>query len=608
METRRTPGYATARGGGRTAPSVHAPSPARRAVVLRSAVLAVAAVVVHLTCLPNGFTQDDFLYVVRNQQARSAPWDLFFSQYGSSPIYRPVAMLTYAANLATTGDAPLGFHLVNLILHALVAVLLYILLRELLSAVAMPAGDPAARAAGHARVARARPPASFEVAFAAALLFAVHPIHSEAVAAVVGRSELLAAGFVFAAWLAHLRGRTLAASACFLLALLSKESAIVFPALVALGDVALRRKLRLSGYAWYAAALALFLLASWHAVGAPDPGQGSFLDNPLRELSAWSRVPAALGVALRYLALHLFPATLSADYSFEAIPVASSAGARIAVAAVAAALLAAWLWSFRRDRRVFLAGSLYVVGFAVTSNVAFPIGTIMGERLAYLPSAGFCLLAAILLERVALRREGAAMAILVAVAVALGVRTAVRDRDWQDNLTLFTAAVRAYPSNAKARHNLGVELLDRGDLAGARAELEEAYRIHPEYPDLLASLGVLAYRSGDKPGAARFMRAALDRSGLGNANYEDLLINYAGVLMELGNDAEALAWLDRLIAVSPGNARAYNARGILYLRRGSLDAARADLRRAIELEPRDQQARSLLAKLDAKPAAPSDGP
>jgi protein O-mannosyl-transferase len=120
--------------------------------------------------------------------------------------FRSVTIASFALNWAAAGAHPLVFHLVNLLLHTAVVVVLYLVLRSLLDSV----------------------PNASTIAFAAALLFAVHPIHTEAVASIVGRSELLAAGFLLAAWLLHLNDKVIAALLCFLLALLSKESAVAF--------------------------------------------------------------------------------------------------------------------------------------------------------------------------------------------------------------------------------------------------------------------------------------------------------------------------------------------------------------------------------------------
>lgn len=178
--------------------------------------LLAAVVLVYGNSLRNAFTMDDDLYITTNSQVTAPTLRAIFAPNKPSNLFRPVTFATFAVNWAAAPGRPFAFHVVNLLLHAGVTCLLYLVLQNLL------AWSPRGKA----------------VAFAAALLFAVHPIHTEAVSSIVGRSELLAAGFLFAAWLLHLQDREIGALICFVVALLSKESAVAFLPLVLLGDYA----------------------------------------------------------------------------------------------------------------------------------------------------------------------------------------------------------------------------------------------------------------------------------------------------------------------------------------------------------------------------------
>lgn len=543
--------------------------------VRRPAVLpAAAAVAVYFNCVANDFTQDDFYYIVQNEQIRHSPWLLFTNPYLGSGLYRPLGLLSYAFNYALHGLHPLGFHAVNVLLHAAVTVLFYLLIRELLE----------------------RP----RTALAAALLFAVHPIHTEAVASAVGRTELLAAGFLLGAWLLHVRGRFWTAALCFLMALMSKESAAAFLVLAPAGDY-VRGRLRASRvYACYSAVFAFYVTLWWNAAGQLGLSLIPFLDNPLAELPAFWCILNALKVAWKYLALLLLPWRLSADYSFNAIPVLRSWTALLPALLAGGAVLTVCLWSFRRRRPVFLCFVIYLAGFALTANVLFPIGTIMAERLAYLSSAGLCLLAGLGWEWMASRRTRAAVAALAVVFVAFALRTVVRNRDWRNDFTLFASAVRAAPQSAKARHNLGVQYMNRRDLENARLQFEAAYRIYPEYPDLLGSMGLLFFQTGDKARAERYMEEALGRSGRDNPHYDELATNYAALLIDTGRYDAALALLERTIAAAPRFARAYSNRAVIHYRREEWNLARADLETALRLDPANGQARSLLLRINQR--------
>ena len=227
------------------------------------AILLAAVVLVYGNTLQNQFTMDDGLYVLSNPQVTEPSLHALFSPNRFSSVFRPVTFATMALNWALGGTEPLGYHLFNLLLQAGVVWLLYLFLLEILE--------------GY--------PQKESVAFAAALLFAVHPIHTEAVASVAGRAEMLAAGFLLAAWVLHLRDREILALVCFVLALLSKESAVAFLPLVLLGDYSTGRWKSRLRYAAIAAVTLLYLGLLWDVQGGRF-GQAtiSLMDNPLASL------------------------------------------------------------------------------------------------------------------------------------------------------------------------------------------------------------------------------------------------------------------------------------------------------------------------------------
>src|SRR5215469_460061 len=157
---------------------------------------------VYGNALFDGFTQDDELYITSNPQVTSPSVRALFAANNFTKIFRPVTFATFAVNWRLSGQHAFAYHLLNLLLHAAVTILIYLVLQTVLEA------TTGAKA----------------VALVAALLFAVHPIHTEAVTSIVGLSELLAAGFLLGAWLLHMRDRPVSALVCLVLALLSKES------------------------------------------------------------------------------------------------------------------------------------------------------------------------------------------------------------------------------------------------------------------------------------------------------------------------------------------------------------------------------------------------
>jgi tetratricopeptide (TPR) repeat protein len=532
----------------------------------------------------NSFTMDDELYIFRNPQVTHPSLHNIFHANAASNVYRPLTFATLAANFAVSGDHPFAYHLINLLLHAAVVVALFFLLEKLLEGIA---GAEA-------------------IAFSASLLFAVHPIHTEAVTSIIGRSELLAAGLLLLAWLLHLRDRPIFSALCFVLALLSKESAIVFLPMALAADFARRNWKPWIRYVAFGLVTAGYLGLLWNLQGGHfGTASVSWLDNPLDRLPPLWRALNALRISWKYAGLLAYPAALSCDYSYNEITLYGDLRHTLPAAFASFAVAAAWIWSCcRRSVALAAAGALYLVGFTVTSNVFVRTGTILGERLAYLPSAGFCLLIGCLLRWSFQKYARPAMALLAILVVALGLRTTLRNRDWRDNFSLYTSAVAAVPGSAKMHAYLGGEYLNRRQLDPARREFEIALVIYPDFPDAIESLGLLESWAGNHGKAIDLMEKALQLSDRSNINYDYMAVNLAATLLQSGRSSEALIVLDRDIAESPGYSRAWSNRAVLHLQRNEFDLAKSDAESALRLDPNSSQARGVLQKLRSSSSLP----
>ncbi len=545
---------------------------------LRIALLLSVSILVYGNTLSNGFTLDDFLYIFDNPTVTNTSLAALFSATKAANVFRPVTFATLAFNWAAGGAHAWGYHLVNLLLHAAVTLLLYLVLKKLLEFVAQ--GET--------------------VAWVAALLFAVHPIHTEAVASIVGRSELLAVGFLLGAWLLHLQDRPIPALLCFVLALMAKESAVTLLPLAIAGDYARGKLKPLLRYGWIAGVGVLYMGVLWKMQGGRFGEKGiSFIDNPLAYLPPGLRILNALRVAWKYVALHVYPATLSCDYSYNAILLYSNWRHTLPPAIAAAFVLALWVWAIWAQRKEWvLAGAIYLAGFAVTANILVATGTIMGERLAYLPSAGFCLLIALLWTRLEKHQQRFAWTLLAVAVVALAARTVVRNRDWRDNYTLFAAGVRAVPESAKVHAGLGGEYLRRDQLEDARNQFRTSIDIYPDFADVWDSYGLVESRLDHDQEARKFFEKSLAMTAKDDANYDYVAVNLAGQLIKLGKNDDALKLLNEEIATSPGSSRAWSNRAAIWYQRGEVASARADAEAALRLDPANAQAQNLLARLN----------
>jgi tetratricopeptide (TPR) repeat protein len=287
------------------------------------------------------------------------------------------------------------------------------------------------------------------------------------------------------------------------------------------------------------------------------PQRPDRLDNPLAHVGIVPRCLTALEVAGRYLWLMVWPQRLSPDYSYNQIPVVNSPWASgVLLAAFAwGGLIGVACWSYRGTRRAFLCVGFTLVTFLLASNFVVPVGTIMGERLFYLPSAGLCLLAGVAWQRAMewcrdrspvkpVRWVG--LALLAALLGLLSARTVLRNRDWRDQGTLFLRALEVAPNSAKVRFNLGGVYADR-------EMMDEALR---EYQ---ASVAILP--------SARVYR------GLGTIYLKKRL------------PEAAIAEFRKAIALDPRDAEAYSNLGYVLLSQGSIEEAITALKTAILLDP-----------------------
>jgi protein O-mannosyl-transferase len=551
------------------------------------ALLMLAVLVAYTNSLSNEFTMDDRqLYVIKNPVVTHPSFHGFLTPHAVTKVFRPVTFAVFALEWRIGGGRPFIFHLGNLFLHIAVTLLLFALLQALLRTLANGA----------------------IVAFAAALLFAVHPIHTEAVTSIVGCAELLAAAFLFAAWIFHLKDREIPSLICFGLAVLSKESAIVFLPLALLGDYTLGRWKPPLRYVRIAVLSVLYLGILWKLDGGHfGPAEIQPLDNPLASLPVHWRVLDAIRVAWKYVALQLYPATLSCDYSFNEIPMYLDWRHTLPAALAAGMVLAGWVRALWKRQFVYaLAGTMYFAGFAVTANIFAPIGTVMAERLAYVPSAGLCLMAAWAWQWLYRRQRLLASSALILVLGGLGIRTILRNRDWKDNLTLWSADARAVPNSAKIHLMLGSAYVDTGQFDPALKEMELALKIDPQFTEALEAGGLLQLSKGNYQAAGQMLEQAFYTVHRGYPNYDGIAVNLAVLYMQTGHLEGALQLLDREIAEAPGYARAWAVRGLVHHQRGETSAARSDAETALRLDPTNSDARSLLQLL-GKPGEPREG-
>jgi tetratricopeptide (TPR) repeat protein len=499
--------------------------------------------------------------------------------------YHPLTMLSFAAGRLLLGPSPAGQHAVSLLLHVANTLLALRLLRRL------GAGGTAA--------------------FAAALLFGIHPLRVEPVAWVAARKDLLCALFSLASllgWLAWQRSGRAAAwagsLAALLAALLSKGSALALPAVLPLMDYLQgRRPTRrsLAAQAPFAVLSVVFGAVALQARGSFEGILGEdTLALPGRVALSLLRLPGY------FLRRFVAPGGFGALYPGEVIrgETAAALPALVAAAAVLLALAGLVALSLRRTRWV-LFGGLF---FLATLSPALTVSNVgpSADRFLYLPALGLFAVAGVGLAGAAeagrspapWRRPAALVALaLVAVALILACR---RECDaWRDSAALWSRAARRFPAMADMEANLGRALAERGDAAGALAAYDRALALAPELPAaLLGRARVLA-------GAGRYDEALrdCDRALRADARLAPAYNLRALVLATTGRPDAALADLDAALGIEPGLREARLNRADLLAERGDEEHAGEDYAVLLAADPDDLQALLPAAELHLRSGA-----
>ena len=539
-----------------------------------------------------GFVYDDRPVVAANPAADDpADWRaiLLAPSWGGA-AYRPLTIWTFALNHGLHGAWPGGYHAGNVALHALVSALVVIV------AVSCGATPAAATIAG--------------------VLFATHPVHTEAVASIVGRAELLCAVWMLAAILTHIGGArrgwrprdVLGVLLCVAAGLLSKEYAATLVLLLPLVDllvvdggspsrfVANLRLRRALVYTLVAGVTGGWLLVR-HLVSRHSALWLQPWMNPLAYLSAPERMLAALDVQARALGLLFVPHPLRPDYSAGAIPLATDATSVRALLgiAVAVSLMALATALARRQPRALFWLLFAGVTWGVVSNLVVPSWVLFAERLVYLPSVGFCVLAALGLDVLArgVPRRLTVAAVVIAIA-ALWMNDAWRaQRVWRDDLTLARAMVTGSPGSAHAHNVLGRVYAKAGRLTQAMAAFDHAIALAPESLDSFYDAALVRRARGRHEEARRLLRRLLRAY----PSYFPAAVVLAATEIDLGHPQRALSVTEHALWYGRDSAELHVERAIALEAVGRPAEARMAFGRALHLAPGMAAARLGLERL-----------
>jgi tetratricopeptide (TPR) repeat protein len=500
----------------------------------------------------------------------------------ASPQGRRIVNLSLAVNYALGGLNVWGYHVVNLAIHILGALVLYGVVRRTLLCASLREryGDEAGW-----------------LALAVALIWVVHPLQSESVTYLMERSESLM-GFFFlltlycvtrGAMSSDQRGWYAAAIVSCALGMGSKEVMVVAPLTVLLYDRtflsrSFREALRARA-ALYAGLSGCWLVLVGLVASRFNANVGFGLS-----VTPWEYARTQPGVIVHYLRLSFWPSPLVLDYYDW--PVARTAATVVPAGALVFALLVATIWALRYRPSVGFLGGWFFLILAPTSSVLPIITEIAAERRMYLPLAAVIVLVVIgwhmafggICGRLGWesgRRRIVEVAVLATMVAALAQLTVRRNEDYRSEVSLWTDVVAKRPNNARGYYNLGYALTTQGKLDEAIAHYSEALRINPAYAEAHNNLGNALTTQGKLDEAIAHYSEALRI----NPNSAQAHNNLGNALARQGKLDEAIAHYSEALRIYPADAEAHNNLGYALTTQGKLDEAIAHYSEALRIRP-----------------------
>jgi len=548
--------------------------------------------ILYIGSLSGGFVWDDDSFITHNEWIKdTGNAGIFFTpQYwahhhpGAKGRYRPLRTLSFMANYYLGELNPYGYHLLNLIVHIFNALLVFLAARMIIG--------------------------NHWGALGAGLLFAAHPVNTEAVAWIKNRAELFALFFVLLSYLLIIkseyngnrrlsRGLLYAVSLLtYLLALMSKETALTLPLLLVCHGAlfpapAVRKSLFLKTVPFWIITICFLAF-----VVRGSGGENSSLKDS----------PATVVIHLyiigktycTYLTSLFFPINLHADRSLPFPPTAP-----VAALAVMGAFLVLIFVVMRRQMRSSPAGVFSVSWILITlipsANLILISGRLVAEQRLYIPSVGLALLTGLLfppLERkipLKLLRQPIPLlktAFFFLIALCFSLLTWHRIPVWHDGISLWEDSVKRNPTNDRSHYNLGLMYQDQGDLEAALREFSTVAQMNPASSEAHNSLGVVYASLNQLEKALFHYRRAIEL----NPNYARAHFNLGNTYLKLGRLDEAMLAYKEAIRLNPDYADAYANLGFAYQINGELAEAVRMLHQALRFDPNHTQANLNLGK------------
>ncbi len=556
-----------------------------RSQIIAIGLIVLAAGGLYLNSLGNMFTNWDDGMIYANAQIRSLDWDSIVRIFtpAKGMTYQPVRMLSYAMDYRFWELNPLGYHITNIIFYILTCSMVFFALQHVSEGIRK----------------EAQRDSHFRVALFGSLLFAAHPVHVEAVTWLAARKEVLQGFFFFLGFTLYLKGREEEGRKrivffglvllSVLLAILSKPSAIVFPAVVILYEVALMkgRWVDFIKKHWLFFAFSIFLSLVFAAIlfkvmfeagGVKPYHGGSFLNNVLISFYVFLYNIKLLALTINYSAAY----TLSIPYPVVGLQT-------FLVIGIVILLFGGSLWSLKKTKVFFFSFFFFLITLLPYLNL-IPISTILADRYVFIPSFSYGFLLGLGFDKIYSRHlkkfskgffpfiSGVVFLFMLACYSFLTIR---QNTVWENSYTLWADAVEKYPQSNTANALMGVVYMEAGFNEEAVGYLEKAIQILPYDYQSRNNLGIVYDRLGQPEKALKEYRIGIELQPENQA----LQINLSLFYMRQKEFKKSEEILIHLLSNHPQEAHLHFRLGMLYREMGEYRAAVSELEKSMALAP-----------------------
>ena len=543
------------------------PKPTLKFLILSMVLIMAAGFLVYANALQGDFLWDDETLVEFNPYIKD--WaqlgKIFTSRLGSiaqeaGAFYRPVQTLTYLLDYSFWRLNVVGYHLSSTIWHILTAIGVFALIQQLF---------------GRRRL-----------SLLTALLFVVHPIHTEAVSYISGRADPLATCFMLFAFVLYLRsmarpgfGAVAGMTACFMAALLSKEMSFILPILILFYHYAFRKPVYKKAFFTLIGTLALFALWRFFYIGTSAIAEG---ETP----SLAARLPGIFVALTNYFRILFLPFDLHMEYGGLLFPYGEP---KAFIGLILLGLITVFVWVKRKqDPFLFFAAGWFSIALLPASNLFFPINAYMAEHWLYIPSIGFFMLIARFLVNLGEQKQlqGITVVIIVALLGFYALLTVRQNRYWNNDISFYQRMLHYAPDSSRLYNNLAKAYHDAGREKELIDLLKSSIELNPNNILAYNNLGNAYKEAGNYEEAKRCYQKAIALDPTNAGPYYNLSTIYADV----DNNIEgAIELLNKALELSPYFSKTYNKLGQIYLLKGENEKAIDLLNKAVKLNPDDPE-------------------